>query len=126
MKRRGLKIDMVEPGSIAEELGVAAGDRVTAINGMPVRDLIDFRYLAADELLFIDLKKVDGEEWELEVEKDFDQDLGINFGSGGFGPAIKCINKCVFCFVDQMPPACAGPSISKMTITGYLFGTAIL
>lgn len=104
MKRRGLKIEAVEPGSIAEELGVAAGDRVTAINGMPVRDLIDFRYLAADELLFIDLKKADGEEWVLEVEKDFDQNLGINFGAGGFGPAIKCINKCVFCFVDQMPP----------------------
>ncbi|MDD4335658.1 MAG: DUF512 domain-containing protein, partial [Desulfotomaculaceae bacterium] len=104
MKRRGLKIYMVEPGSIAEELGVAVGDRVTAINGAPVLDLIDFRFLAADELLFIDLKKADGEEWVLEVEKDFDQDLGINFGAGGFGPVIKCINKCVFCFVDQMPP----------------------
>lgn len=104
MKRRGLKIIMVEPGSIADELGLEEGDRVTAINGEPVRDLIDFRYLEADDLLFIDIKKTGGEEWVLEVEKDFDQDLGIDFGAGGFGPAMKCANKCVFCFVDQMPP----------------------
>lgn len=104
MKRRGLKISMVEPGSIADELGLAAGDRVTAINGEPVRDLIDFRYLAADELLDIDVTKTGGDEWVLEVEKDFDQDLGIDFGPEGFGPTLRCNNKCVFCFVDQMPP----------------------
>ncbi len=104
MKRRGLKISMVEPGSIADELGLTAGDRVTAINGEPVRDLIDFRYLAADELLDIDVTKTGGDEWVLEVEKDFDQDLGIDFGPEGFGPTLRCNNKCVFCFVDQMPP----------------------
>lgn len=104
MKRRGLKISMVEPGSIADELGLAAGDRITAINGEPVRDLIDFRYLAADELLDIDVTKTGGDEWVLEVEKDFDQDLGIDFGPEGFGPTLRCNNKCVFCFVDQMPP----------------------
>lgn len=104
MKRRGLKISMVEPGSIADELGLAAGDRVTAINGEPVRDLIDFRYLAADELLDIDVTKTGGDEWVLEVEKDFDQDLGIDFGPEGFGQTLRCTNKCVFCFVDQMPP----------------------
>lgn len=104
MKCRGLKIFMVEPGSIADELGLEAGDRVTAINGSPVRDLIDFRYLEADELLSIDVKKTGGDEWLLEVEKDFDQDLGIDFGGDGFGPTLRCGNKCVFCFVDQMPP----------------------
>lgn len=104
MKCRGLKIFMVEPGSIADELGLEAGDRVTAINGSPVRDLIDFRYLEADELLSIDVKKTGGDEWQLEVEKDFDQGLGIDFGGDGFGPTLRCGNKCVFCFVDQMPP----------------------
>ncbi len=103
MKRNGLKVHTVEGGSIAEELGVAAGDYVTAINGAPVRDLIDYRYLAADDLLFIDIKKADGEEWALEVEKDFDQGLGLDFGPGGLGPVKKCANKCIFCFVDQMP-----------------------
>jgi NifB/MoaA-like Fe-S oxidoreductase len=104
MKRRGLKISMVEPGSIADELGLTAGDRVTAINGEPVRDLIDFRYLAADELLDIDVTKTGGDEWVLEVEKDFDQDLGIDFGRRDSGRLCDVINKCVFCFVDQMPP----------------------
>jgi putative radical SAM enzyme (TIGR03279 family) len=104
MKCRGLKIFIVEPGSIADELGLEAGDRLTAINGEPVRDIIDFRYLAADDLLCVDIKKTDGEEWVLEVEKDFDQDLGIDFGADCFGPTTRCANKCVFCFVDQMPP----------------------
>jgi putative radical SAM enzyme (TIGR03279 family) len=104
MKSIGLRIYKVELGSIAEQMGLETGDRITAINGDPVRDIIDFRYLEADEILSVDIKKTGGEEWILEVEKDFDQDLGIDFGSGGFGPTIRCTNKCVFCFVDQMPP----------------------
>lgn len=67
---QGLKIHMVEAGSIAAELGVAPGDRVTAINESLVRDLIDYRYLIADEILNIDITKENGEEWVLEVEKD--------------------------------------------------------
>ncbi len=104
MKSSGLRIFTVEKGSIADEMGLQTGDRITAINSEPVRDIIDFRYLEADEMLSVDIKKAGGEEWILEVEKDFDQDLGIDFGPGGFGPTIRCINKCVFCFVDQMPP----------------------
>jgi putative radical SAM enzyme (TIGR03279 family) len=104
MKRSGLKIITVVPGSIAEEMGLEKGDRVKAINNMPVRDLIDFRYLEAEEILHVDITKSGGEEWVLEIEKDIDQDLGLDFGAGGFGPTIRCINKCVFCFVDQMPP----------------------
>lgn len=100
---QGLKIHMVEAGSIAAELGVAPGDRVTAINESLVRDLIDYRYLIADEILNIDITKENGEEWVLEVEKDPDENLGLDFGADGFGPVIKCANKCFFCFVDQMP-----------------------
>ena len=104
MKSSGLRIFTVEKGSIADEMGLETGDRITAINSEPVRDIIDFRYLEADEMLSVDIKKAGGEEWVLEVEKDFDQDLGFDFGPGGFGPTSRCINKCVFCFVDQMPP----------------------
>ncbi len=104
MKSSGLRISTVEKGSIADEMGLETGDRITAINNEPVRDIIDFRYLEADEMLSVDIKKAGGEEWILEVEKDFDQDIGVDFGPGGFGPTIRCINKCVFCFVDQMPP----------------------
>lgn len=104
MKHQGLAVFRVEPGSIAEELGLEPGDRVMAVNGEPVRDLIDFRFLETDESLSMDVRKVDGEEWVLDVEKDYDQGLGLEFGEEGFGRTARCSNKCVFCFVDQMPP----------------------
>jgi len=104
MNSRGLAIFQVEEGSIAGELGLEPGDRIVSINGEPVGDLIDYRYLEAEENLNIAVKKASGEEWMLEVEKDYDQNLGISFGSFGFGRTRRCANKCVFCFVDQMPP----------------------
>ena len=104
MNSRGLTVARVKPGSIAEEIGIGQGDRLTAINGMPVRDLIDYCFLEADEIVTLDFKKADGEEWVLELEKDYDQDLGLEFEGAGFGPTIRCTNHCIFCFVDQMPP----------------------
>lgn len=104
MRQQGLEIFRVEPGSIAGELGLAPGDRIVRINGEPVRDLIDFAYLAAEENLDLKVAKRNGEFWELDVEKDYDENLGIDFGPGNFGPTIRCANKCIFCFVDQMPP----------------------
>jgi len=104
MKRKGLAVVRVEPGSIAGEPGLEPGDRVIAINGEPVRDLIDYRFFETEESLYIEVKKAGGEDWDLDVEKDFDQGLGIDFGSGAFGRTCCCSNKCVFCFVDQMPP----------------------
>lgn len=103
MKHRGLAVVRVEPDSIAGELGLGPGDRVVAINGQPVRDLIDYRFLECDEDLAMEVEKTGGEKWLLEVEKDYDQRLGLDFGQGGFGRTIRCSNKCVFCFVDQMP-----------------------
>ncbi len=104
MKCRGLAVFRVETGSIAEEIGLAPGDRILAINGEPVRDLIDYKFLEADENLSIHVKKKDCEDWNLDLEKDFDQSLGIEFGSEAFGCTTHCSNKCIFCFVDQMPP----------------------
>ncbi len=104
MKPRGLAVARVEPGSIAEEMGIEQGDRLIAVNGEPVRDLIDFCFLEAEEDLSLDLKKASGEEWILDLEKDYDQGLGLRFEGDGFGRTIQCSNHCVFCFVDQMPP----------------------
>ena len=104
MSGEGPAIFEVEPESIACELGLEPGDRIIAINGHPVRDLIDYRFLEADESLNIEVRKSNGEDWILDVEKDYDQSLGIKFGNEGFGDIRRCINKCLFCFVDQMPP----------------------
>jgi len=104
VRQLGLEIFQVEPGSIAGELGLEPGDRIVWINGEPVRDLIDFRFLEADESLDIVIAKGNGACWDLDVEKDYDESLGIDFGPCNFGNTIRCANKCIFCFVDQMPP----------------------
>ncbi len=104
MTGQGMEIIRLTPESIAEETGLEPGDLVVAINGEPVRDLIDFRFLESEELLTVEVIKTNGEEWILDIEKDYDRDLGIEFSAGGFGNTNHCTNKCVFCFVDQMPP----------------------
>lgn len=105
MEDRGLLIAHVAPGSIAAEMELAPGDRLISINGTQVRDFIDLRFLETEENLSIEVITAGGEEWVLEVEKDYDQDLGLEFADGGFGHTKRCSNRCVFCFVDQMPPA---------------------
>ncbi|MDD3652798.1 MAG: DUF512 domain-containing protein [Desulfotomaculaceae bacterium] len=104
MEQVGLEINRVKPDSIAFELGLEPGDRVLVLNGQALRDAIDFRFYEAEESLNILVKKQSGDEWELDVEKDYDESLGIDFGQGGFGHTKRCANKCLFCFVDQMPP----------------------
>lgn len=105
MEDRGLLIAHVAPGSIAAEMELAPGDRLISINGTQVRDFIDLRFLETEENLSIEVITAGGEEWVLDVEKDYDQDLGLEFADGGFGRTTRCSNRCVFCFVDQMPPA---------------------
>ena len=96
-------ITAVRPDSIAAELGIAPGDEVVAINGEPVPDLIAYRYLGADENLQVEIKKADGETWLLDIEKDYGEDLGLEFANPTFDGLRRCTNKCLFCFVDQMP-----------------------
>ncbi|MGF7185025.1 putative radical SAM enzyme (TIGR03279 family) [Desulfitispora alkaliphila] len=96
------EVHHVAADSIAEELGINPGDRIVAINGKPVVDLIEYRYAIAEE--YIELEVLQGEElWLFEIEKDLDEDLGINFESAVFDRIRKCQNKCIFCFIDQMP-----------------------
>lgn len=94
----------VEAGSIAEELGIQAGDTLLSINGKQIVDVFDYRYLINEEYIEVEIKKNDGEQWILEIDKDFDEDLGIVFESGLMDNAKSCSNKCIFCFIDQMPP----------------------
>ena len=97
------KIEGVAPGSIFEELEIEKGDTLLTINGMPVADIMDYRYLQADEQLRIEIEKPSGEIWELDVEKDFEEDLGLVFDENML-ETRTCKNNCVFCFIDQMPP----------------------
>ena len=66
--------------------------------------MFDYHYLINDEYIELLVKKQSGEEWELEVEKDYDEDLGIVFENSLMDEYRSCRNKCVFCFIDQMPP----------------------
>lgn len=102
MKHRHI-IRSVEDGSIARELGVEPGDCLISINDKEIEDVFDYHYLVNDEELVLLILKPDGEEWELEIEKDYEEDLGIEFEQGLMDEYRSCRNKCMFCFIDQMP-----------------------
>jgi putative radical SAM enzyme (TIGR03279 family) len=104
MKKKAHIIKEIEAGSIAEELELTPGDELISINGTIIKDVLDYHYLIKDEELTVLVKKPDGEEWELDIEKDFDEDLGITFEEGLMDEYRSCRNKCIFCFIDQMPP----------------------
>ena len=97
------KIKSVLPGSIADELEIEAGDKLISINGNEIEDVFDYHFYVNDEYLTMIIEKADGEEWELEIEKDYEEDLGIEFEQGLMDEYRSCRNKCVFCFIDQMP-----------------------
>ena len=96
-------ISKVEAGSIAEQLELEPGDCLLAINGQKIEDVFDYQYLVNDEYLLVLVQKSNGEEWELEIEKDYDADLGVEFENGLMDEYKSCCNKCMFCFIDQMP-----------------------
>ena len=104
MKEHLHVIASVEPGSIAEELELEAGDILLEINGNKIEDVFDYHYLMNEEFVELLIRKVDGEEWELEIEKEFEEDLGVTFENGMMDDYRHCTNKCIFCFIDQMPP----------------------
>jgi len=97
-------IEDIVLGSIADELGVDPGDILVSINDVPVQDVIDYKYLISDEYLEVVIQKSNGELWELEIEKDISEDLGIIFTNPLIDKAKSCQNKCMFCFIDQLPP----------------------
>ena len=104
VKRYEHIISYVEPYSIADEMEIEVGDLLLSINKQPIEDVFDYRYLIKDEFVDVLIRKASGEEWELEIEKDYDDDLGIEFENSLMSEYRSCRNKCIFCFIDQMPP----------------------
>lgn len=104
MKEHLHVIASVEPGSIADELELEAGDILLEINGNKIEDVFDYHYLMNEEYVELLVRKADGEEWELEIEKEYEEDLGVSFENGMMDDYRSCTNKCIFCFIDQMPP----------------------
>lgn len=97
-------ITAVLPDSIAAELGFEPGDRLVSINGQRPRDLIDYQFLCADEVLALEVLDTQGATHQVEIEKDYDDDLGLEFETALFDGLIQCNNRCPFCFIDQQPP----------------------
>ena len=94
--------DVIE-NSIAEELDITAGDIILSIDGQKMQDMIDYKFLCKNELITLEVKKTNGEIEEIELEKDYDEDLGIVFESAVFDKVKPCLNNCIFCFVAQQP-----------------------
>ena len=103
MKKHEHIVKSLMPGGIGEELGIEPGDKLLAINGNEIQDVVDYYYYEESEQLLLLIEKPDGEEWELEIEKDEDESLGIEFDQSLMDEYRSCRNKCMFCFIDQMP-----------------------
>ncbi|MDD4503694.1 MAG: DUF512 domain-containing protein [Clostridiaceae bacterium] len=98
----GVEIIEVRPSSIAEELGIKKGDKLISINGAGIKDILEYKYLTTDEFLEVEIEHGNGEIWIYEVEKEYDEDIGIVF-DGIIDKPKSCHNKCIFCFIDQLP-----------------------
>ncbi len=105
MKIRAHTIAGVNPGSIAEEMGVEPGDKLIAINNTGIVDVLDYLEWIEQDYLELTIEKKDGEQWILEIEKDPEEDLGIDFEMPLMDKKKGCANNCIFCFVDQLPPS---------------------
>lgn len=103
MKNKGHLIRAVEPGSIAEALELEAGDVLLTIDGEEIEDIFDYEYKINSEAITAVVRKKNGEEWELDIANEY-EDLGLTFENGLMSDYRSCRNKCIFCFIDQMPP----------------------
>lgn len=103
MKKKEHIVKTIKPGSIAEELEITPGDKVLAIDNTEIEDIFDYQFLTQDTYIEMLVEKADREQWLLEIDKEFDEDLGIEFENGLMDEYRHCHNKCIFCFIDQMP-----------------------
>lgn len=97
------RVSSILADSIALEMGIEAGDVLLEINGNSIEDVFDYEYLIQDEYIEVLIRKSGGEEWFLEIDKEYEEDLGIVFENGLMDDYQSCHNKCIFCFIDQMP-----------------------
>lgn len=104
MKKHVHKITDIVKDSIADEMGIVSGDTLIKVNGRYVQDVFDFRFLVSDTFVTLLIERQNGEEWEFEIEKDYNEDIGIIFEEPLMDAYASCSNKCIFCFIDQMPP----------------------
>lgn len=103
MKEKGHLIRAVLPGGIGQEMGMEPGDALLAVNGHEITDIFDYQYYVQEEYIEVLVRKPSGEEWLLEIDKDYEEDLGVEFENGLMDDYRSCHNKCIFCFIDQMP-----------------------
>ncbi|HOP71013.1 MAG TPA: ribosome biogenesis GTPase Der [Bacillota bacterium] len=108
-QRRGGLVYQVEPGSLAEYLGITPGDRIVSVSGHILRDEIDFRFYSAAEHITLDVQKQDGTRQRFEIEKDPDDLMGVSFVNPVFDSIRTCNNSCCFCFISQLPPGMRRP-----------------
>jgi putative radical SAM enzyme (TIGR03279 family) len=91
------------PGSIAEEIGIGVGDIILSVNGEAILDTLDYGFLTTEEKLYITIEKNSGDIWEIDIEKEMYEDLGVCLYDPTLDSAKTCSNKCIFCFIDQLP-----------------------
>lgn len=96
-----LTVKKVHKNSIAREIGVERGDKIVAFDGFETKDILDYLYYDSSDKFTMTVERL-GKRYETEIEKDFDETLGMEFESDNL-EIQRCHNKCVFCFVDQMP-----------------------
>lgn len=96
-------VNKVLENSIAEELEIESGDEIVSIDDNVMSDMIDYNFYCKTDFLTLEVKKKNGEIEVIEIEKDYDEDLGIVFESAIFDKIKPCLNHCIFCFVDQQP-----------------------
>jgi putative radical SAM enzyme (TIGR03279 family) len=103
LKRKAHEIIQIMPGSIGEELDLVPGDKLLSINDQIIWDIIDYETLCSDENIRILIEKKDGVLWDFEIEKAFEEGLGLVFKPGLMDVERNCANHCIFCFIDQLP-----------------------
>lgn len=102
MKKTDTTIEYIQPGSLAEEAGLSHGDILCRINGQEFHDVLEYRYLISETEVELEVQKKNGTKEFICIENDY-EDLGIEFKSGLIADAKSCRNKCIFCFIDQLP-----------------------
>lgn len=102
MNNEAAKIVGVYPGSLAEEAGIVPGDTLLYVNGFTVHDILEYRYLMSEYEVTVTVEKTDGSIEEITIENDY-EDIGLEFEQGLIDDAKSCTNKCIFCFIDQLP-----------------------